>query len=207
MRPDDGSADERQRAIGELEAEKERLEVELARAQRRAARTDAAGDARAVQAALPEDAALLEFAIFRPFDPKAERNADAYGPPHYAAYVVRKNAAPRGVDLGPAAAIDQAIDALRQAVRDRTRTDVSTHARAVHDVLMRPLRAAYGDAARLLISPDGALNLVPFEALVDEQGRYLIERYSISYLTQRPRSLAPAGVARAPRSAGHRRGP
>ena len=120
--------------------------------------------------------------IFRPFDPKAETNADAYGPPHYAAYVVRRNAAPHGVDLGPAAVIDQAIDALRLAVRDRTRTDVGTHARAVHDLLMRPLRAAYGDVGQLLVSPDGALNLVPFEALVDEQGRYLIERFSISYL-------------------------
>ena len=48
---------------------------------------------------------------------------------------------------------------------------------------MRPLRAAYGDVSRLLVSPDGALNLVPFEALVDEQGQYLIERFAISYLT------------------------
>ena len=90
---------------------------------------------------------------------------------------------PQGVDLGPAAPIDRAIEALRQAVRDRTRTDVSTHARAVHDLLMRPLHAADGDVSQLLVSPDGALNLVPFEALVDEQGRYLIERFSISYLT------------------------
>src|SRR5262249_29156863 len=37
--------------------------------------------------------------------------------------------------------------------------------------------------ARVLISPDGALNLVPFDALVDERGQYLLERYAISYLT------------------------
>jgi CHAT domain-containing protein len=48
---------------------------------------------------------------------------------------------------------------------------------------MRPLRASFGDATRLLISPDGELNLVPFEALVDDGGRYLIERYAMSYLT------------------------
>ena len=87
----------------------------------------------AVQAALPEDAALLEFAIFRPFDPKAEVSAEAYGPPHYAAYVVRKNAAPRGVDLGPAAPIDLAVEACGRRCEIRTRTDVNAHARAVHD--------------------------------------------------------------------------
>jgi CHAT domain-containing protein len=35
----------------------------------------------------------------------------------------------------------------------------------------------------LLIAPDGQLNLIPFAALVDEENRYLVERYSISYLT------------------------
>jgi len=48
---------------------------------------------------------------------------------------------------------------------------------------MRPIRPLLGDATQLLISPDGELNLIPFGALVDEQGRYLIERYSLSYLT------------------------
>ena len=50
---------------------------------------------------------------------------------------------------------------------------------------MRPVRGLLGDATHLLVSPDGELNLIPLEALVDEheQGRYLIERYSITYLT------------------------
>jgi len=45
------------------------------------------------------------------------------------------------------------------------------------------LRGALDDVARLLISPDGALNLVPFETLVDKRGRYLIERFATTYLT------------------------
>ena len=40
-----------------------------------------------------------------------------------------------------------------------------------------------GGAQRLFISPDGALNLVPFAALQDENGRYLVESHEISYLT------------------------
>jgi len=40
-----------------------------------------------------------------------------------------------------------------------------------------------GETRRLLIAPDGALNLIPFAALVDEGDRFLIERCDIRYLT------------------------
>jgi CHAT domain-containing protein len=48
---------------------------------------------------------------------------------------------------------------------------------------MRPVRALLGNTNRLLISPDGSLNLIPFAALIDERGRYLVERYTFSYLS------------------------
>jgi CHAT domain-containing protein/Tfp pilus assembly protein PilF len=181
--PDAARPEVRLSAIGALEVKKERLEAELAehsaafRAQIQPVTLEA------VQAALPDNAALLEFAVFRPFDPRAERNADAYGPPHYAAYVVRKNVAPVGLDLGTASTIDHAIDVFRQALRDPKRTDLKATARAVDERVLQPLRISLGGAERLLVSPDGELNLVPFEALVDEQGRYLIERFTMSYLT------------------------
>jgi CHAT domain-containing protein len=169
-------------SIAQLEARKEQLEATLSehsaefRAQMQPVTLEA------VQAALPDDAALLEFAVFRRFDPKAERNAEAYGPVHYAAYVVRKHAVPAGVDLGTVAEIDRLIGRFRNALRD-PRIDVTAHARALDEVVMRPLRASLDGATRLLISPDGQLNLVPFEALIDAQGRYLLDRYATSYLT------------------------
>src|SRR5262249_11749813 len=129
--PDPDGMDEHESSILELESRKEQLEAQLSehsaafRAQMQPVTLEA------VQSAIPGDAALVEFAIFRPFDPRAERNAEAYGAPHYAAYVIRKAAAPIGRDLGPAAAIDQAIDALRQALRDRTRVDAKQKARAL----------------------------------------------------------------------------
>jgi CHAT domain-containing protein len=48
---------------------------------------------------------------------------------------------------------------------------------------MQPVRAHLGATRRVLLSPDGALNLIPFAALVDERSRYLVERYEFSYLT------------------------
>jgi CHAT domain-containing protein len=193
------SAEQREHAIKNLEAAKERLEAQLSEHSAEFRAQVQPVTLEAVQAAIPDDAALLEFAIFRPFDPRAERNAEAYGPAHYAAYVVRKQDAPRGFDLGPADAINEAIGGLRQALRDPKRADVQARARAVDERVMRPLRAAFGEATRLIVSPDGELNLVPFEALVDEHGRYLIERHAISYVTS-GRDLLRMQVPRANRS-------
>lgn len=169
--------------IEQVEARKERLEATLSehstafRAEMPPITLDA------VQRAIPGDAALLEFAVYHPFDPEAERNDEAYGPAHYAVYVIAKHGAPVGIDLGAADDIDPLIARLRDSLRDPAAADVNARARAVDERVVQPLRAALGGASRLLIAPDGALNLVPFEALVDEHGRYLVERYATTYLT------------------------
>jgi CHAT domain-containing protein/tetratricopeptide (TPR) repeat protein len=193
------ASDDLLRSIGALETEKERLEAALMarNAELRAQMQPVTLET--VQAAVPANAALVEFTIFRPFDRPISNEEKMYGPARYAAYVIRRDAAPLGVDLGPVAVIDREVDALRQAMRDRTTTDVIVRARAVYDLLLRPLRLSAGDAHRLLISPDGALNLLPFEALLDEEGRYLIERVSVSYLTS-GRDLLRLQQPRTPRS-------
>ena len=113
---------------------------------------------------------------------------------------MRKDVAARGFDLGPARAIDDAVAAFRDALRDPMRRDVRKRARALHEHIMAPLQAAIGDARHLLVSPDGTLNFVPFDALTDAQDRYLIERYAIGYVTS-GRDLLRMQVARASRSA------
>jgi CHAT domain-containing protein/tetratricopeptide (TPR) repeat protein len=192
-------AAENRARIQRLEAQKERLEVELGDHSTELRARLQPVTLEAVRSAIPGDAALLEFVVFRPFDPKAERNAEAYGAPHYAAYVLRREGAPTGVDLGPATVIDEATDAMRAALRDPSRSDFQRRARTLDERVMRPLRESIGDATRLLISADGALSLVPFEALVNEQGRYLIERFAMSYLTS-GRDLLRMQVARLPRT-------
>jgi len=48
---------------------------------------------------------------------------------------------------------------------------------------MQPIRQLLGNTHTILLSPDAALNLIPFEALVDENNQYLVESYQITYLT------------------------
>ena len=182
-RPDQLNGVDRQAAIGRLEAQRERLEGELSAHSARFRAHVQPVTLEAVQAAIPGDAALLEFAIFRPFNPAAARNAEAYGPPHYAVYVLRGAGTPRGVDLGDATAIDTRIQALLASLRNPDREDVRLRARAIDELLMQPIASSVAGVTRLLVSPDGELNRVPFEALVDERGGYLLQRYAISYLT------------------------
>jgi CHAT domain-containing protein/Tfp pilus assembly protein PilF len=162
-----------------LEEKVEQLESELSvRSDRFRAQTQPVTLA-AVQAALPADGALVEFAIYTPREPQTEKRK----PPRYLAYALEATGGPRWIDLGEAVVVDRAVDAWRKALRNPNRTDVKKLARAVDDRVMRPVRQLLGKTRRLLIAPDGSLNLIPFAALVDEQNRYLIERYTISYLT------------------------
>ncbi len=50
-------------------------------------------------------------------------------------------------------------------------------------LIMKPVRQLLGETRTILLSPDSALNLIPFEALVDEKNRYLVETYAFTYLT------------------------
>src|SRR5262249_17772564 len=134
--------------------------------------------------AIPDGAALLEFAVYRPFDPNAlVESEQAAGQPRYAVYVIEPHREVQWADLGPAAPIDGAVHALRQALRDPATQQVRDLARAIDESVFRPVRTMIGAARRLLVSPDGDLNLVPFEAFLDEDGHYAVERFSISYLT------------------------
>ncbi len=117
-----------------------------------------------------------------------------------AAYVLTASGALGSADLGEAAAIDRAVDAWRQALRDPARRDVTHLARTLDARLMQPVRPLLDSTAHLLISPDGPLNLIPFAALVDENGRHLVDRYLMSYLTS-GRDLLRLESARTSRSA------
>jgi MYXO-CTERM domain-containing protein len=87
------------------------------------------------------------------------------------------------VDLGESAPIERAAMALRKTLSSPNSQDPKAPARALDELVMKKVRPLLGGKTRLLISTDGALSLVPFAALVDEDGRYLVEKYEITYLT------------------------
>jgi CHAT domain-containing protein/tetratricopeptide (TPR) repeat protein len=193
--PDRGDETYRER-LEQTSIEVERIEADISARSAEFRSESRTVTLEAVQSALPGDAALIEFARYHP---GTDRNATPAAP-RYSAYVVFASGRTAWVDLGDASSIERLADAWRAALRDPRRTDVRELGRALDERLMRPIRARLGDAHQLLVSPDGPLHMIPFAALVDEQGRYLVERYAVTYLTS-GRDLLRLQVPRKSRSA------
>lgn len=186
---------ERQR----LAADRERLEAELHRRSVGFLAPSAPVTLAAVKNALPPDAALVEFAVYRPFDPRSSvERGNQFGAHRYVAYVVRSSGEPGWKDLGSAAEIDTLVHRFRAVLADSARSDAARVALQLHQKVLAPVLPFVGDARHLLISPDGSLNLIPFEALRSPQGRYLVEDAAVSYVTagrDLVRMLAPRPAA------------
>ena len=181
--PENTSPAEHRAMMARLEAEVQRLEAQVSARSAQFRMQSQPVTFERVQRAIPSGVALIEFVLYRPFNPTPKATSEVFGAPRYVAYVMRQTGRPAWVDLGDAKEIDRRIDQLRETLRDPLRLEVKQAARAVDEKVMQPVRKLLGKTVRALLSPDGALNLIPFAALVDERGRYLVSRYSFAYLT------------------------
>jgi CHAT domain-containing protein/Tfp pilus assembly protein PilF len=149
-----------------------------------------------LQAALPVGGALVELVRYRRVDPT---QVTVWRDARYVGFVVTRDGPARSFALGDAAPIDAAVDAVLAAMHPGSRADATRAALQHLDALvLGPLHASLAGVSHVLLSPDGKLNLVPLEALVDPQGRYELERRLVSYVTS-GRDLLRLAAHRAPR--------
>jgi CHAT domain-containing protein len=148
-----------------------------------------------VRDALPTDAVLLEWLRYQPLDAKQ----DNWEAPRYVVFVLRRSGEPVAIDVGSAQAIEDLVAELRNALSDPASTYYRDVAKELYGRLIKPLKLHIAASERLLLSPDSALNLVPFAALVDEHGDYLVRHFEITYLTS-GRDLLRMTAAPPPRS-------
>jgi len=118
---------------------------------------------------------------------------------HYGVFLLDHDGNLRWLDLGLSQPIDQAVRDLIAGANDwsvslahREKQATGSAEETATDALRRlskqlgPLCSLLEQSAsthRLRISPDGMLTLVPFAALSDSRGRFLVERFAISYLS------------------------
>jgi CHAT domain-containing protein/Tfp pilus assembly protein PilF len=142
---------------------------------------------------LAADELFLDFVEYQPRD-----NHGKIGPDRrYGAFLLDRGGDLRWLELGAAAPIDSAIRDLIEAANDWSTSLGNHEMRGVESAettaqdaigqlsgkILTPLKswlAQEKQARRLRIAPDGMLTLLPFGALSD--GRFLEERYAISYL-------------------------
>lgn len=136
-----------------------------------------------VQAAMPEDAVLVEYFVYRPRLSADEMSESKWGPPRYAVYTLNAAGKTGSVDLGPAGDIDSLVQDLRRSLASPASSNYKQVGRALDEKIMRPVRALLGNTKKILISPDGLLNIVPFGALVDENNKFVLDGVELTYLT------------------------
>lgn len=140
-------------------------------------------------AALPADAALLDFRFQRPYRFATVEHGrivtpEAADEERLWAFVLRGGAEHAElVDFGPAAPVRAAIADFVQHVtmrrgRDPGAADARPPAVVVRQLLWEPLAARLEGCTTLFVSADGEIGRVPFAALQRADGRYLVEQHT-----------------------------
>ncbi|MEG4114145.1 MULTISPECIES: CHAT domain-containing tetratricopeptide repeat protein, partial [unclassified Microcoleus] len=163
--------------VATLKSQAEKQEADLARRSGEFRKVSQPATIEAVQKLIPQNAALVELVLYKPVDAKNFKLENA----RYVAYILNSSGNIQWVDLGEAEPINQAVTEFRQALQSQSPT-IQKIARSLDEKLMQPIRQRLGNTRTILISPDSQLNLIPFAALVDENNRYLVEKYAITYL-------------------------
>ncbi|MGD1873001.1 MAG: tetratricopeptide repeat protein, partial [Mastigocoleus sp.] len=188
-----------QKLIKELQAQKEDLEEKISVKSTEFRQEIKPLKLTDIQAKIPHNSAMVEIVQYSPLNPKVKTHSEQWGKSRYAAVVLRSSGEPSWVDLGDAGTINKSVADFREMLKspfplnsrgigitptDKARVSKFKEvARTLHNQVMAPVRPLLGDARHLLLSPDGQLNLIPFEALRDENNQYLVQHYSFSYLT------------------------
>jgi len=199
--PEGRDLDAFDREIKALEAEIDGLENRLSLISRQFMRQKKMARAAAgrVASALPPDSVLVDFALIRPYDFKARGSASKWGPARYLAFILHAGKGERIglVDLGGADRIDGAVSGFKKAMGNldealasndkfklmQVREKMAQASAGLHELVFAPLKQELGSAKEIFISPDGDLNLIPFEVLRDNSGRFLIEDHAFYYIS------------------------
>ncbi len=137
---------------------------------------------------LPENSVLIEYLkyYYQQLEPDS-------GIPRYLAILVTSDKETMIVNLGDASEIDPLVDryrkhvlAVSRAKRMPTVLDLHEYKEISEEFYSRvwqPVENYVADKELVLIAPGGALNMVSFAGLMDGDGKYLIEKHAVHYLS------------------------
>ena len=130
---------------------------------------------------LPKNISLLEIVQYKSFDAKEQDRFKQ----HYGAYLLHPDGHIDWTGLGPVEPLNDMVRQLRAVIAAGATGAPFPRALAasLYTDILGPFQSKLTETRHLLIAPDGLLNLLPFEALVGPEGRYLVEDVQLTYLT------------------------
>ena len=184
--------EEYKKRLDELDKKKGSLEVELNRLSKDFALERLVGraDTKNISEVLLKkgnDSVYIDFANINIYDFKEKK----WSRPRYLVFVLLPDKEPvvKLTDLSDTGEVDKHIKSyLEEMKRAKEYGEVprerilKAEAKALYDILLKPIEADIKGKKLLYISPDGNLNLIPFEVLMTPEGKYLMEDYTITYV-------------------------
>jgi len=130
---------------------------------------------------LAEHSAFIDFLIYRSFSPNKK---ETRLPKQLLALVVTKDSPIKLVSLGALAPIEADIKKLQKSMaRASEKTGYDTHLSNLYQSIWKPLQPYIKDRKQVFVAPDGALNVLPFTALIDDNQQYLIESVNVKIVS------------------------
>ena len=139
--------------------------------------------------ALAEGGVLVDFIQFD--DPKLKGDdATCLG-----GIITGEDNAPAFVRIDGGTAINRSIDALRAAINQGNSIEVEAQTKFLSEKLWAPIAAKIPEGTkRLFLCPDANLNFLSFAALLESDGRFVAEKYPITYIgSARDLAKKPSG--------------
>jgi tetratricopeptide (TPR) repeat protein/CHAT domain-containing protein len=208
--PQDENFTSYQQTLAQLQADHKKLQKFLASQVPEIKLQEHLLDHSKVSEALPKGSTLVEFVCFNVFNFRAvpARKKAPRQSTHYLAFILPSKQLDqvRMIDLGLAEDIDHLIQNFRESVIPGKQKNTgglldfgdwddalvleimkSNPAAGIklREAIFEPIRPYLGEMKSLILAPDGALNLIPFQVLpIDETGKQLLmDKYTISYLS------------------------
>jgi CHAT domain-containing protein/tetratricopeptide (TPR) repeat protein len=130
-----------------------------------------------VTSSFSSDAALVD--LIRFFDPRAQGEASWC----YGAIITAPDGSSDFVRIDGASGVDSAVESLRAAINQGNAAEVEAQTKFLSEKLWQPVAAKIPEGTkRLFVCPDAGLNFLAFSALLESDGRFVAEKYPISYI-------------------------
>ncbi|MEZ6033576.1 MAG: CHAT domain-containing tetratricopeptide repeat protein [Planctomycetaceae bacterium] len=189
-------ADTRERLAG-LESRQQQLSQKIATFSLGLKRGDPWVTTGALMSEIPFNSVFVNIAKIRRRDFQSHDEDTMWLPTRYVAWVVPSagSGAVKIVDLGASATIDAKVREVREQIqkdferlRNRDADEIQTTeelrntTQELSKLLLSPLEESLTDVEELILSPDGELWTLPWDALVTQEGSFLIEKYRTRYV-------------------------